>query len=184
MLLSLLLFESEFLHIVAISFTALVINELIMVALEITTWHTYMVLSELGTALVYFGSMAILPEYFGACILGPSPWLTSQTFALCCPQPLRTKWPLSSPFPASRYTLSRPSIRSSTRRHTPRFLNCEPEVAGSNDLQAHIVLEYVSPNVSKKLVILASLAVLCPRALHAFDCPRTGLGSALITAQG
>lgn len=65
MLLSLLLFESEFLHIVAISFTALVINELIMVALEITTWHTYMVLSELGTAVVYFGSMAVLPEYFG-----------------------------------------------------------------------------------------------------------------------
>lgn len=65
MLLSLLLFESEFLHIVAISFTALVINELIMVALEVTTWHSYMVLSELGTALVYFGSMAVLPEYFG-----------------------------------------------------------------------------------------------------------------------
>ena len=65
MLLSLLLFESEFLHIVAISFTALVINELIMVALEITTWHTYMIISELGTALVYFGSMAVLPEYFG-----------------------------------------------------------------------------------------------------------------------
>jgi phospholipid-translocating ATPase len=65
MLLSLLLFESEFLHIVAISFTALVLNELIMVALEITTWHTYMVLSELGTAAVYFGSMAILPAYFG-----------------------------------------------------------------------------------------------------------------------
>nr|XP_019014199.1 phospholipid-translocating ATPase [Kwoniella pini CBS 10737]OCF52980.1 phospholipid-translocating ATPase [Kwoniella pini CBS 10737] len=64
MLLSLLLFESEFLHIVAISFSALVINELIMVALEITTWHTYMILSELGTALVYFGSMAILPAYF------------------------------------------------------------------------------------------------------------------------
>lgn len=67
MLLSLLLFESEFLHIVSISFTALVINELIMVALEITTWHTYMVLSELGTALVYFGSMAVLPAYFGEC---------------------------------------------------------------------------------------------------------------------
>ncbi len=38
MVMSLLLFESEFIHIVAISFTALVINELIMVALEITTW--------------------------------------------------------------------------------------------------------------------------------------------------
>jgi phospholipid-translocating ATPase len=65
MLLSLLLFESEFLHIVAISYTALVINELIMVSLEITTWHKAMVLSLLGTALVYFGSMPLLPAYFG-----------------------------------------------------------------------------------------------------------------------
>lgn len=65
MLLSLLLFESEFLHIVAISFTALVLNELIMVALEITTWHKYMVMSEVATAFIYFGSMWILPEYFG-----------------------------------------------------------------------------------------------------------------------
>lgn len=65
MLLSLLLFESEFLHIVAISYTSLVINELIMVALEITTWHTYMILSEVATGVVYFGSMLFLPAYFG-----------------------------------------------------------------------------------------------------------------------
>lgn len=36
---SLVLFENEFLNIVSISFTALVLNELIMVALEITTWY-------------------------------------------------------------------------------------------------------------------------------------------------
>jgi hypothetical protein len=40
MIMSLVLFENEFLNIVAISFTALVINELIMVALEITTWYS------------------------------------------------------------------------------------------------------------------------------------------------
>jgi phospholipid-translocating ATPase len=38
MMMSLILFETEFLNIVAISFTALVLNELIMVALEISTW--------------------------------------------------------------------------------------------------------------------------------------------------
>lgn len=38
MIMSLVLFENEFLNIVAISFTALVLNELIMVGLEITTW--------------------------------------------------------------------------------------------------------------------------------------------------
>lgn len=39
MIMSLVLFENEFLHIVSISFTALVLNELLMVALEITTWY-------------------------------------------------------------------------------------------------------------------------------------------------
>lgn len=38
MIMSLVLFENQFLHIVSISFTALILNELIMVALEITTW--------------------------------------------------------------------------------------------------------------------------------------------------
>ena len=44
MIMSLVLFENEFLNIVAISFTALVLNELIMVALEITTWCVLCVL--------------------------------------------------------------------------------------------------------------------------------------------
>ncbi|KIM81989.1 hypothetical protein PILCRDRAFT_97552 [Piloderma croceum F 1598] len=64
MIMSLVLFENEFLNIVAISFTALVINELIMVALEITTWHIYMVISEIVTLLFYVISIAFLPEYF------------------------------------------------------------------------------------------------------------------------
>ena len=41
MIISLALFETEFLNIVSISFTALIINELIMVALEITIWCVY-----------------------------------------------------------------------------------------------------------------------------------------------
>jgi phospholipid-translocating ATPase len=82
MIMSLLLFENEFLHIVSISFTALVLNELIMVALEITTWsvlgvirfelvsdklcrHLYMVISEVATLFFYIISIAFLPEYFG-----------------------------------------------------------------------------------------------------------------------
>ena len=39
MIMSLILFENEFLNIVSISFTALILNELIMVALEITIWY-------------------------------------------------------------------------------------------------------------------------------------------------
>ncbi|KAI0073208.1 phospholipid-translocating P-type ATPase [Panus rudis PR-1116 ss-1] len=64
MIMSLVLFENEFLNIVAISFTALILNELIMVALEITTWHIYMVISEIVTLCIYMISMAFLPEYF------------------------------------------------------------------------------------------------------------------------
>jgi phospholipid-translocating ATPase len=64
MILSLLLFENEFLNIVSISFTALVVNELIMVALEITTWHVYMILSEIVTLFFYFVSIVFLPEFF------------------------------------------------------------------------------------------------------------------------
>ncbi|GAN01981.1 aminophospholipid-transporting P-type ATPase [Mucor ambiguus] len=64
MILSIILFEDEFIHIVAISFTALIFNELLMVALEINTWHRYMILAELVTVLIYFGSMWLLPTYF------------------------------------------------------------------------------------------------------------------------
>ncbi len=84
MIMSLVLFENEFLNIVSISFTALILNELIMVAVEITTWcvtscsalsirllivwiirHVYMVLSEIVTLMIYAVSIVFLPEYFG-----------------------------------------------------------------------------------------------------------------------
>jgi len=64
MVLSILLFEDEFIHIVSISFTALVFNELLMVALEIQTWHRTMVISEIVTVIIYIVSMVFLPTYF------------------------------------------------------------------------------------------------------------------------
>lgn len=68
MIMTLVLFENEFLNIVAISFTSLIVNELIMVALEITTWHHYMVIAEIVTLIIYILSMVLLPEYFGMCV--------------------------------------------------------------------------------------------------------------------
>ncbi|KAK3719689.1 putative aminophospholipid-translocase [Vermiconidia calcicola] len=53
-----------FKRMVAVSYTVLVVNELIMVAAEITTWHPIMIFSILGTALIYFGSLPFLGEYF------------------------------------------------------------------------------------------------------------------------
>lgn len=49
---------------VAVSFTVLVLNELCMVAFEITTWHPVMVGSLVGTLLLYLGSIPFLGGYF------------------------------------------------------------------------------------------------------------------------
>eukprot|EP00158_Paraphelidium_tribonemae_P008292 Partr_v1_DN28543_c0_g2_i7_m72678 putative ATPase class II type len=64
MMLAIWLFEDDFLHIVSISFTALIFNELLMVAYEITTWHKLMVYAEIATMLVYMASMFILKRDF------------------------------------------------------------------------------------------------------------------------
>ncbi|KAI4152959.1 MAG: hypothetical protein L6R39_001706 [Caloplaca ligustica] len=49
---------------VSVSFTVLVINELIMVACEVVTWHRVMVASLLGTMAIYIGSVPFLGGYF------------------------------------------------------------------------------------------------------------------------
>ncbi|KAG9302506.1 hypothetical protein G9A89_007210 [Geosiphon pyriformis] len=64
MIMSIVLFEDQFVHIVSISFTSLILNELLMVALEINTWHPYMIMSEILTLIIYCVSMAFLPTYF------------------------------------------------------------------------------------------------------------------------
>uniref|UniRef100_A0A8C5CGW2 Phospholipid-transporting ATPase n=1 Tax=Gadus morhua TaxID=8049 RepID=A0A8C5CGW2_GADMO len=61
---ALVLFESEFLHVVAISFTALILTELLMVALTVRTWHWLMVLAQGLSLLFYVCSLFFLNEYF------------------------------------------------------------------------------------------------------------------------
>lgn len=51
-------------NMVGVSFTVLVINELVMVAMEVTTWHWIMWASILGTAVIYVVSIPFLGEYF------------------------------------------------------------------------------------------------------------------------
>ncbi|CDO93100.1 unnamed protein product [Kluyveromyces dobzhanskii CBS 2104] len=58
------LLDSDFTKMVAISFTALVLNELIMVALEINTWNRVMAITEVLTLFIYLGSIPFLGEYF------------------------------------------------------------------------------------------------------------------------
>merc|ERR1719411_2412051 len=63
---ALLLFEDEFIHVVAISYTALILTELTMVALTIRTWHPLMILAELLSILLYLLSLILLREFFDA----------------------------------------------------------------------------------------------------------------------
>ncbi|KAI0597978.1 hypothetical protein F4775DRAFT_557110 [Biscogniauxia sp. FL1348] len=49
---------------VAVSYTVLVLNELLMVAMEITTWHPVMIMCIVGTFLAYIGSVPFLGAYF------------------------------------------------------------------------------------------------------------------------
>lgn len=62
--LSQLLTEVDSKKMVAVSYTVLVLNELLMVAIEITTWHPVMILAIVGTFLVYVGSVPFLGGYF------------------------------------------------------------------------------------------------------------------------
>eukprot|EP00092_Neocalanus_flemingeri_P013376 GFUD01014420.1.p1 GENE.GFUD01014420.1~~GFUD01014420.1.p1 ORF type:complete len:564 (+),score=167.39 GFUD01014420.1:113-1693(+) len=61
---ALLLFEDEFIHVVAISYTALILTELTMVALTIRTWHPIMLLAEVASILIYFLSLIVLRDFF------------------------------------------------------------------------------------------------------------------------
>ncbi|KAI0398274.1 phospholipid-translocating P-type ATPase [Xylariaceae sp. FL0594] len=49
---------------VAVSYTVLVLNELLMVAIEITTWHPVMIMCIIGTFFFYVGSVPFLGDYF------------------------------------------------------------------------------------------------------------------------
>ncbi|CAL9703174.1 unnamed protein product [Knipowitschia caucasica] len=60
---ALLLFDSEFVHVVAISFTSLILTELLMVALTIQTWHWFMIVAELLSLACYIASLVFLHEF-------------------------------------------------------------------------------------------------------------------------
>ncbi|KAL2760836.1 hypothetical protein ACRALDRAFT_1046021 [Sodiomyces alcalophilus JCM 7366] len=62
--LSQILVEVDGPRMVAVSYTVLVLNELLMVAIEITTWHPVMIVSILGTFLAFVGSIPFLGRYY------------------------------------------------------------------------------------------------------------------------
>ncbi|KAI7152910.1 hypothetical protein KC343_g17020 [Hortaea werneckii] len=52
------------LHMIALSYSALLATELLMVACEVTTWHWIMLVSLLVTAASYVASLPFLGDYF------------------------------------------------------------------------------------------------------------------------
>lgn len=62
---ALLLFEDEFIHVVSITFTALLLTELLMVAITIRTWHLLMILAEVISLAIYALTLVIMTDYFG-----------------------------------------------------------------------------------------------------------------------
>lgn len=60
----LLLFDQDFIHVVSITFTSLILTELIMVALTIHTWHWLMLVAEVISLLIYIGTLIVLKGYF------------------------------------------------------------------------------------------------------------------------
>uniref|UniRef100_A0A669BHJ0 Phospholipid-transporting ATPase n=1 Tax=Oreochromis niloticus TaxID=8128 RepID=A0A669BHJ0_ORENI len=80
--------ESEFVHVVAISFTALILTELLMVALTIRTWHWLMVVAEFFSLGCYLASLAFLNEYFDLSFITTWPFLwkvSTITLVSCLP---------------------------------------------------------------------------------------------------
>uniref|UniRef100_A0A8C2ZW59 Phospholipid-transporting ATPase n=1 Tax=Cyclopterus lumpus TaxID=8103 RepID=A0A8C2ZW59_CYCLU len=85
---ALVLFEAEFVHVVAISFTALILTELLMVALTIRTWHWLMVVAEFFSLGCYLASLAFLNEYFDLSFITTWPFLwkvSAITLVSCLP---------------------------------------------------------------------------------------------------
>ncbi|KXN65905.1 ATPase, P-type, K/Mg/Cd/Cu/Zn/Na/Ca/Na/H-transporter [Conidiobolus coronatus NRRL 28638] len=64
MLFGILLFDQQFINIISICFTSLILNELITVALEVDRWHWYMFVSQLLSLGFYALSIYLFPNEF------------------------------------------------------------------------------------------------------------------------
>lgn len=61
---SILLFNDELIHVIAITFTAVILTELLMLLLIVKTWHWLMVVAELMSLSFYLITLIMSPGYF------------------------------------------------------------------------------------------------------------------------
>ncbi|KAI6229029.1 Phospholipid-transporting ATPase [Aphelenchoides fujianensis] len=61
---ALVAFDSDFIHVVSISFSALIVTELIMVAMTVHTWHWAMLVAQVLSLSLYAVSLLVLDKFF------------------------------------------------------------------------------------------------------------------------
>nr|VZI44521.1 unnamed protein product [Spirometra erinaceieuropaei] len=66
---ALILFDADFIHVVSITFTSVLLTELLMVALTIRTWHFVMIVSELASLAIYIVALVIFKSFFDQAFL-------------------------------------------------------------------------------------------------------------------
>ncbi|CEO98647.1 hypothetical protein PBRA_006761 [Plasmodiophora brassicae] len=83
MMLGMLLFEYKFINVVAITFTSLILAELLNVAFEIHKWTWTMVLCELVSLLLYLVSLTMLKDQIDIVFVMSSDFLWKVTVITC-----------------------------------------------------------------------------------------------------
>lgn len=71
MLCTLVLFEYELLYVTGITFSALIVNELIMIALEVHTWHWLMFVAEAFSVVVFLLCLNLFSSQFNIYVKWP-----------------------------------------------------------------------------------------------------------------
>ncbi|KAM7534886.1 hypothetical protein Aperf_G00000113594 [Anoplocephala perfoliata] len=61
---ALLLFDQDFIHVVSITFTSVLLTELLMIALTIHIWHFVMILAEIASLAIYIICLVAFKSYF------------------------------------------------------------------------------------------------------------------------
>ena len=63
---TLILFENSFVQIVTITFSALVLSELLNVTTQVSSYNRYIIGAQVGTILVYYLSLILFKNYLDA----------------------------------------------------------------------------------------------------------------------
>ena len=85
---AMLLFNDEFIHVVAITYTTLIITELLMLALNVRSWHWMMVVAEVISLSFYLFTLILFPQSFDAQFIQTKDFLwkvTLLTLVSCLP---------------------------------------------------------------------------------------------------